>query len=51
MKSPFLSIDLDSPLPIAVIVSPPLRERSELSPLERRIAAQIAPPEPRDTAA
>jgi hypothetical protein len=45
MKSQFLSLDLDAPLPIAVIVRPPLRERSTLSPLERRIAEQIAPPQ------
>jgi hypothetical protein len=41
----FTSQDLDTPLPIAVIVRPPLRERSELSPLERAIAEQIAPPQ------
>lgn len=45
MKSQFLSLDLDSPLPITVIVRPPLRERSTLSPLERQIAEQIAPPQ------
>jgi hypothetical protein len=48
MKSQFLSLDLDSPLPIAVIIPPPLKIKSPLSPLERAIALQIAPPEPRD---
>jgi hypothetical protein len=44
MKSQFLSLDLDTPAPIAVIVAPPLKMRGPLSPLERRIAEQIAPP-------
>jgi hypothetical protein len=37
--------DLDAQLPITVIVPLPLRERSELSHLERAIAEQIAPPQ------
>jgi hypothetical protein len=46
MKSPFLALDLDCPAPIALIVPPPLKMRGKLSPLERAIAAQIAPPQP-----